>query len=116
MRSFRSTREVAGHKLVPSSCLLYNRAMQRAGLWFSLLLLCGVVLPAPVQSQGRTSSGPVGASMALLATLQEAGILPPEGTPEASKIIQIVIQFQGLFMKSTDPAVRQVLGEALHAE
>ena len=45
--------------------------------------------------------------MALLATLQEAGILPPEGTPEANKVIQIVIQFQGLFMKSTDSAVRQ---------
>src|SRR6476660_5698018 len=113
MRSFRSTREVADRKLVPSSCLLYNRAMRRAGLWLSLLLLCGVVLPAPVRSQGRTPSGPVGASMALLATLQDAGILPPEGTPEANKVVQIVIQFQGLFMKSTDTAVRQFVDQAI---
>ena len=73
-------------------------------------------MPALVQSQGRTPSGPVGASMALLATLQDAGILPPEGTPEANKAIQIVIQFQGLFMKSTDPAVKQFVGEALNAK
>jgi hypothetical protein len=54
--------------------------------------------------------------MALLATLQDAGILPPERTPEANKVIQIVIQFQGLFMKSTDPAVRQFVDEALNAK
>ena len=54
--------------------------------------------------------------MALLATLQDAGILPPEGSSEANKVIQIVIQFQGLFMKSTDPAVRQFVDEALNAK
>jgi hypothetical protein len=75
-----------------------------------------MLLPALVKSQGRTPSGPVGASMALLATLQDAGILPPEGTPEANKVVQIVIQFQGLFMKSTDPAVEQFVGEALNAK
>jgi len=90
--------------------------MHRAGVWLSFLLLWAVFSPAPLQSQGRTPSGAVGASMALLATLQEAGILPPEGTPEANKVIQIVIQFQGLFMKSTDPAVRQFVDEALNAK
>ena len=51
--------------------------------------------------------------MALLATLQDAGILPPEGSPEANRVIQAVIQFQGLFMKSADPAVRQFVDQAL---
>jgi hypothetical protein len=51
--------------------------------------------------------------MAVLATLQDAGILPPEGTPEANKVIQIVIQFQGLFMKSPDAVVRQFVDQAL---
>jgi hypothetical protein len=51
--------------------------------------------------------------MAVLATLQEAGVLPPEGTPAANRVIQIVIQLQGLFMKSTDPAVRQFVARAL---
>lgn len=51
--------------------------------------------------------------MALLATLQDADVLPPEGSPEANRVIQIVIQFQGLFMKSSDPAVRQFLDQAL---
>jgi hypothetical protein len=54
--------------------------------------------------------------MALLATLQDAGILPPEGSAQANRIIQTVIQFQGLFMKSMDPAVRQFLDQALAAK
>jgi hypothetical protein len=54
--------------------------------------------------------------MALLATLQDAGILPPEGSPQANKVIQIVIQFQSLFMKSTDPGVRQFVDQALGAK
>jgi hypothetical protein len=115
MRSFPSS-ALADRKLVPSSRLLYNRAMHRAGVWLSVFLFCGVVSAAAVQSQGRTPSGPVGASMALLATLHDAGILPPEGTPQANKVIQIVIQFQSLFMKSTDPAVRQFVDQALAAK
>jgi len=101
-------------QLVPSPCLLYNRAMHRAG-WL-LVLLLGVAMPGTVHSQGRTPSGPVGASMALLATLQDAGILPPEGSSQANRVIQMVIQFQGLFMKSTDPAVRQFVDQALDAK
>jgi hypothetical protein len=50
--------------------------------------------------------------MALLATLQEAGILPPEGTPAANRVIQVVIQFQSLFMKSTDASVRAFIDQA----
>jgi hypothetical protein len=91
--------------------------MHRAGLWLFLLLLYGGwVIPAVVQAQGRAPSAPVGASMALLATLQDAGILPPEGSPDANKVIQIVIQFQGLFMKSTDMPVRHFLDQALEAK
>jgi hypothetical protein len=50
--------------------------------------------------------------MALLATLQDAGILPPEGTPAANRVVQVVIQFQSLFMKSTDPSVRAFIDQA----
>lgn len=88
--------------------------MHRAG-WL-LVLLLGVAMPGTVHSQGRTPSGAVGASMALLATLQDAGILPPEGTPQANRVIQMVIQFQGLFMKSTEPVVRQFVDQALEAK
>ena len=87
--------------------------MHRVGPWLLPLFLAGFMMPGPVLSQGRAPSGPVGASMALLATLQDAGILPPEGTPEANKVVQIVIQFQGLFMKSTDTAVRQFVDQAI---
>jgi hypothetical protein len=84
--------------------------------WPAIILSLALVHEAPTasaQAPGRTPSGPVGASMALLATLQDAGILPPEGTADANRVIQIVIQFQSLFMKSTDPAVRQFLDAAL---
>jgi hypothetical protein len=88
--------------------------MHRAGVF--LVVLCGVAMPVTVHSQGRTPSGPVGASMALLATLQDAAVLPPEGSAQANRIIQMVIQFQGLFMKSTDPPVRRFMDEALTAK
>jgi hypothetical protein len=41
--------------------------------------------------------------MALLATLDEAGILPPEGTSSANQLIHGLIQVQAAFMKSPSP-------------
>jgi hypothetical protein len=54
--------------------------------------------------------------MALLAMLQDADVLPPEGTPEANRVIKVVIQFQSVFMKSGDPAVQAFLSHALTAQ
>ena len=54
--------------------------------------------------------------MAVLAMLQDADVLPPEGTPEANRVIQVVIQFQSVFMKSGDPAVQAFLSHALAAK
>ena len=51
--------------------------------------------------------------MAVLAMLQDSDVLPPEGTPEANRVIKAVIQFQSVFMKSSDPAVQAFLGHAL---
>src|ERR1044072_8333341 len=45
----------------------------------------------------RTPSPYIGSIMALLATFQDAGILPPEGTSQANGIIKAVIQFQSAF-------------------
>lgn len=71
---------------------------------------------AQVPGRGVTPSGPVGASMAVLATLQDADVLPPEGTPEANVVIKSVIQFQSVFMKSDDPSVKLFLTQALAAQ
>ena len=49
----------------------------------------------------RTQSSMVGSIMALLATLDEAGILPTEGTSQANQLIHGLIQLQAAFMKST---------------
>jgi len=54
--------------------------------------------------------------MAVLATLQDADVLPPEGTPEANRVIKAVIQFQSVFLKSGDPSVQLFLTHALAAQ
>ena len=54
--------------------------------------------------------------MAVLAMLQDADVLPPEGTPDANRVIKVVIQFQSVFMKSGDPAVQAFLDRALAAK
>ena len=85
-------------------------------------LLAGMIMGAasPVLAQvpghSATISGPVGASMAVLAMLQDADVLPLEGTSEANRVIKVVIQFQSMFMKSGDPAVQAFLSQALAAK
>jgi len=79
-------------------------------------LLSGLIMGAssPVLAQrGAAPSGPVGASMAVLATLQDADVLPPEGTLDANRVIKAVIQFQSVFLKSDDPSVKVFLTQAL---
>jgi hypothetical protein len=81
-------------------------------------LIIGTSSPILAQMPGRatTPSGPVGAAMAVLATLQDANVLPPEGTPEANRVIKSVIQFQSVFLKSNDPAVQTLLSHAFAAQ
>jgi hypothetical protein len=51
--------------------------------------------------------------MAVLATLDQARVLPPEGTREADHVIKAVIQFQSAFAKSPDSALRDFLLRAV---
>ena len=51
--------------------------------------------------------------MAVLATLQQAAVLPPEGTREADRVIQAVIQIQSVFAKGTDPSIQEFARRAL---
>ena len=99
--------------LVPYSALLYNPVMKSSVILVLMIMQSGWSVAAELQAQGRTSSEPVGASMAMLATLQDADVLPPEGTAEANRVIQIVIQFQAVFMKSSDPSVQEFFDQAL---
>jgi hypothetical protein len=73
--------------------------------------------PNPVLTQtarsAQTASPHIGSAMAVLATLQDADVLPPEGTPEANHIIRFVIQFQSVFTKSDDPAVQEFARQAV---
>jgi hypothetical protein len=90
----------------------------------TVLLLVAWVIASPALAQqnphppssGRTSPARVGAVMALLATCEDAGILPPEDSPDATRLIKAAIQFQAAFMKSEHPAIRQWLGSALAAK
>ena len=54
--------------------------------------------------------------MALLATLQDAAVLPPEGTKEASRVVQTVIQLQAVFMRSQDEDIRRFFDHAMAAK
>ena len=81
-----------------------------------LIMGSGSPIFAQVAGRAATPSGPIGASMAILAILQDADVLPPEGTPEANRVIQVVIQFQSVFMKSSDPAVQAFMNQALAAK
>ena len=71
--------------------------------------------PSPsrqVQS-GRTPAAHIGSVMAILATFHEAGVLPPESSSEANRLIHALIQFQSMFLKSSDPVVRDLFSSAL---
>jgi hypothetical protein len=81
-----------------------------------LIMGAGSPVFAQVPGRGATPSETVGASMAVLAMLQDADVLPPEGTSEANRVIKVVIQFQSVFMKSVDPAVQAFLSQALAAK
>lgn len=81
-----------------------------------LIMGNGSPILAQVAGHAATPSGPVGASMAVLAVLQDANVLPPKGTPEGNRVIKVVIQFQSVFMKSGDPSVQAFLRQALAAK
>jgi hypothetical protein len=97
-------------------------------LIFSIFLLSSwdMTLPVPtsaaptasaiqVQRPGKTASPHVGSAMAVLATLEQARILPPEGTKEADRIIKSVIQLQSLFSKSMRPDLQNFMRRAVEA-
>lgn len=68
--------------------------------------------PGTATSQ-KASPAHVGSVMAMLATLSEAGVLPPEGTGEANRVIKSLIQFQSAMMKSTDMQVQTFFEKAV---
>ncbi len=74
-------------------------------------------VPGPIRTagllSGRASPRHVGTVMALLATFNDAGVLPPESSPDANRLIRSLIQFQSAFMKSPNPAVTELLRDAL---
>jgi hypothetical protein len=55
----------------------------------------------------------VGSVMAVLATLNDAGVLPPEGTDEANRVVKGLIQFQSALMKSPDWHVQTFFAKAV---
>ena len=94
--------------------------LRTAGRWVwwavVVLLLSGAyegrANDRPGQS-GRTPVAHVGSVMAMLATFDDAGVLPPESSPRANQLIRALIQFQSAFLKSPEAAVREFLASAL---
>jgi hypothetical protein len=72
---------------------------------------------APLSYESRRASAKhVGSIMALLATFEDGGALPPETAPDANRLIHAIIQYQVAFMKSGSPAVKHYLRSALTAK
>jgi len=63
----------------------------------------------------RTSPHQIGSIMALLAVFDEAQVLPPEGSSEATRLVHALIQSQSAFLKSQNPAVRKFFSQALRS-
>lgn len=73
-------------------------------------------VPPPAAAKGRASARQVGAVMALLASFQDADVLPPETSPDANRLVKALIQYQAAFIKSTSPVVSDLLEQALAAK
>lgn len=67
------------------------------------IVLQGLSAPRAIFISEKASSSMVGAIMALLATFDEAGVLPHEGTAQANQVIHGLIQLQSALMKSASP-------------
>lgn len=61
----------------------------------------------------RTRFSLVNAAMALLATFDEAEVLPPEGSSLANQIIHAVIQMQSALVKSRDAELQKFVSDAI---
>lgn len=132
-RDHWSDSQTSRNKAAPSELRSHQRQDRGLRLHLALaLLIPGLFLPTGVRSQpveagsalppqtiaqsGRTSSVYIGSVMAMLATFEDAGILPPEGTPQANRIIKAVIQFQSAFLKSDQQAIRHFFTDAHRAK
>jgi hypothetical protein len=80
------------------------------------ILLRPVVDNSFADGKKRASSQHVGSVMAMLATFEEAQVLPPETSAQANRIIKVLIQFQSAFLKSRQPAVRNFFAAAQRAK
>jgi len=64
----------------------------------------------------RTPGAHIGSVMAILATFDEAGVLPAEHDPEANQLIHTVIQLQSVVLKSQSPAIGEWVLRALQVK
>lgn len=100
------------------------RPILAAGLSMLLFALTTTVSPSFAESsaavipsqQSKKASPYVGSAMAVLATLEQAGVLPPEGTKEADGVIKSVIQFQSAFSKSADASIQRFLRDTVNGK
>lgn len=71
--------------------------------------------PSP-DHRTRAKAQHVGSVMAMLATFDEAHVLPPENSTQANQVIKALIQFQSAFLKSRHPAVRDFFVSAVQVK
>jgi hypothetical protein len=108
--------------LRPSSSTGQHPLLLHAGTAAFLLLIVFTTGMAPAEESWSTIQSPragkapkphIGSAMAVLATLEQAQVLPPDNTPAANQVIKSVIQFQSAFAKSDDRFVQDFAARAL---
>lgn len=98
-----------------------NRQMCRLllGMLGSILFLMNGVFGAAAEldrssaTERKAPKPHIGSAMAVLATLEQAQVLPPENTPAANHVIKSVIQLQSVFTKSDDRFIQAFATRAL---
>ena len=75
-------------------------------VWEERVGIVGLPLIVADSSRQRAPSAHIGSVMALLATFDEAKVLPPEHDPQANQLIHSLIQLQSTVMKSHVPEMR----------
>ncbi len=101
----------------PPSLLVAGSQASEVSFVSNVAPRAGTAMPAVVRlASQRTSAAHIGSVMAILATFDEAKVLPREQDPKANQLIHTLIQLQSMVLKSQNPVIREWVLSALRVK